>query len=197
MVPKKLGDQLWAEFLAACNTFFEARNAAGAGQRGEERENLDKKLDIIARLKAIAEETGDDLADKVQKLVEEYNSVGHVPYKEKDNVYKEYHAILDKLYKDLNISTAKRRLNNFKQNLKNVAERGENALDNERARLFHQYEALKQEIQTYENNLGFLNASSKKGNSLIDEMNRKVQKLKDDMNLIREKIKAIDAENKQ
>ena len=197
MVPKKLGDQLWAEFLAACNTFFEARNAAGAGQRGEERENLDKKLDIIARLKAIAEETGDDLADKVQKLVEEYNSVGHVPYKEKDNVYKEYHAILDKLYKNLNISTAKRRLNNFKQNLKNVAERGENALDNERARLFHQYEALKQEIQTYENNLGFLNASSKKGNSLIDEMNRKVQKLKDDMNLIREKIKAIDAENKQ
>ena len=196
MVPKKLGDQLWAEFLAACNTFFEARNAAGAGQRGEERENLDKKLDIIARLKAIAEETGDDLADKVQKLVEEYNSVGHVPYKEKDNVYKEYHAILDKLYKDLNISTAKRRLNNFKQNLKNVAERGENALDNERARLFHQYEALKQEIQTYENNLGFLNASSKKGNSLIDEMNRKVQKLKDDMNLVREKIKAIDAENK-
>jgi hypothetical protein len=197
MVPKKLGDQLWAEFLAACNAFFEARNAAGAGQRGEERENLDKKLDIIQRLKAIAEETGDDLADKVQKLVDEYNSVGHVPYKEKDNVYKEYHAVLDKLYKDLNISTAKRRLNSFKQNLKNVAERGENALDNERARLFHQYEALKQEIQTYENNLGFLNASSKKGNSLIDEMNRKVQKLKDDMNLIREKIKAIDAENKQ
>ena len=197
MVPKKLGDQLWAEFLGACNAFFEARNAAGAGQRGEERENLDKKLEIIEKLKAVAEETGEGLAEKVQKLVEEYNAIGHVPFKEKDKLYKEYHAILDKLYKDLNISTAKRRLNNFKQNLKNVAERGENALDNERARLFHQYEALKQEIQTYENNLGFLNASSKKGNSLIDEMNRKVQKLKDDMNLIREKIKAIDAENKQ
>jgi chromosome segregation ATPase len=105
--------------------------------------------------------------------------------------------VLDKLYKDLNISVAKRRLNNFKQNLKQVAERGENALDNERARLFRQYEAIKQEVQTYENNLGFLNASSKKGNSLIDEMNRKVQKLKDDMNLVREKIKAIDSENKQ
>ena len=197
MVPKKLGDQLWAEFLAACNTFFEARNAAGAGQRGEERENLDKKLEIIEKLKAMAEETGNDLADKVQKLVEEYNAVGHVPYKEKDKLYKEYHAVLDKLYKDLNISTAKRKLSNFKQNLKQVAERGENALDNERARLFRQYEALKQEIQTYENNLGFLNASSKKGNSLVDEMNRKVQKLKDDMTLVREKIKAIDAENKQ
>ena len=197
MVPKKLGDQLWAEFLGACNAFFEARNAAGAGQRGEERENLDKKLEIIEKLKAVAEETGEGLAEKVQKLVEEYNAIGHVPFKEKDKLYKEYHAVLDKLYKDLNISTAKRKLSNFKQNLKQVAERGENALDNERARLFRQYEALKQEIQTYENNLGFLNASSKKGNSLIDEMNRKVQKLKDDMNLIREKIKAIDAENKQ
>ena len=197
MVPKKLGDQLWEEFLAACNTFFEARNAAGAGARGEERENLEKKLGIIEQLKALATETGEEVAEKVQKLVDEYNTIGHVPYKEKDKLYKEYHAVLDKLYKDLNISVAKRKLNNFKQNLKSVAERGENALDNERTRLFRQYENLKSEIQTYENNLGFLNASSKKGNSLIDEMNRKVQKLKDDMNLIREKIKAIDAENKQ
>ena len=197
IVPKKLGDQLWEEFLAACNKFFEARNAAGAGQRGEEHTNLSKKREVIEKLKAVAEETGEGLQDKVQKLVDEYNAIGHVPYKEKDKIYEEYHAVLDKLYKDLNISVAKRRLNSFKQNLKQVAERGENALDNERARLFRQYEALKQEIQTYENNLGFLNASSKKGNSLIDEMNRKVQKLKDDMNLVREKIKAIDAENKE
>ncbi|SEF39301.1 protein of unknown function [Xylanibacter ruminicola] len=197
MVPKKLGDQLWEEFLGACNKFFEARNAAGAGQRSEEHANLDKKRDVIEKLKAVAEEAGENVQDKVQQLVEEYNAIGHVPFKEKDKIYEEYHAVLDKLYKDLNISVAKRRLNNFKQSLKQVAERGENALDNERARLFRQYEAIKQEVQTYENNLGFLNASSKKGNSLIDEMNRKVQKLKDDMNLVREKIKAIDAENKE
>jgi len=195
MVPKKLGDQLWEEFLGTCNKFFEARNAANAGTRNEEHQNLEKKRDVIARLKAISEEAGDNLQANVQKLVEEYNAIGHVPFKEKDKLYKEYHAVLDKLYKDLNISVAKRRLNNFKQNLKQVAERGEAALDNERARLFRQYEAIKQEVQTYENNLGFLNASSKKGNSLIDEMNRKVQKLKDDMNLVREKIKAIDQEN--
>jgi hypothetical protein len=197
MVPKKLGDQLWEEFLGACNKFFDARNAAGAGQRGEERENLEKKRGVIEKLKAVAEEANDDVQEKVQKLVEEYQAIGHVPFKEKDKLYEEYHAVLDKLYKELNVNVAKRRLNNFKQSLKQVAERGENALDNERARLFRQYEALKQEIQTYENNLGFLNASSKKGNSLIDEMNRKVQKLKDDMNLLREKIKAIDAENKE
>ena len=196
IVPKKLGDQLWEEFLGACNKFFEARKATGAGQHSEEYANLDKKREVIAKLKGIAEETGENIQEKVQALVEEYNAIGHVPFKEKDKIYEEYHAVLDKLYKDLNISVAKRRLNNFKQNLKQVAERGENALDNERARLFRQYEAIKQEVQTYENNLGFLNASSKKGNSLIDEMNRKVQKLKDDMNLVREKIKAIDAQNK-
>ena len=196
MVPKKLGDQLWEEFLGACNKFFEARNAAGAGQRSEEHQNLETKRGIIEKLKAVAEEAGDNLQERVQKLVEEYQQVGHVPFKEKDKLYEEYHAVLDKLYKDLNISVAKRRLSKFKDNLKQVAERGENALDNERARLMRQYEQLKSEVQTYENNLGFLNASSKKGNSLIDEMNRKVQKLKDEVQLVREKIKAIDAENR-
>ena len=195
MVPKKLGDQLWDEFLGACNKFFEARNAAGAGTRSEERQNLEKKRDVIERLKAAAEEAGDGLQEKVQKLVEEYQAIGHVPFKEKDKLYDEYHAVLDKLYKDLNITVAKRRLSKFKDNLRQVAERGENALDNERARLMRQYEQLKQEVQTYENNLGFLNAASKKGNSLIDEMNRKVQKLKDEVQLVRDKIKAIDAEN--
>nr|MCR5198821.1 DUF349 domain-containing protein [Prevotella sp.] len=195
MVPKKLGDQLWEEFLSTCNKFFEARNAAGAGQRGEERQNLEKKRDVISRMKAVAEEAGDDVQQKVQQLVEEYNAIGHVPFKEKDKLYEVYHAVLDKLYKDLNISVARRRLSKFKDNLKQVAERGEAALDNERARLMRQYEQLKQEAQTYENNLGFLSASSKKGNSLIDEMNRKVQKLKDDIQLVKDKIKAIDAEN--
>jgi hypothetical protein len=206
MVPKKLGDQLWEEFLGACNKFFEARKAAGAGSRSDERENLEKKRDVIARLKAAAQldkdnasegtkEAGEGLQERVQQLVEEYQAIGHVPFKEKDKLYEEYHAVLDKLYKELNITVAKRRLSKFKDNLKQVAERGESALDNERARLMRQYEQLKQEVQTYENNLGFLNASSKKGNSLIDEMNRKVQKLKDEVQLVRDKIKAIDAEN--
>jgi chromosome segregation ATPase len=195
MVPKKLGDQLWEEFLGACNKFFDARNAAGAGQRGEERENLEKKREVIEKLKAAAEEAGENIQERVQQLVAEYNQIGHVPFKEKDKLYADYHAVLDKLYKELNISVARRRLNSFKQNLKQVAERGEQALDSERARLVRQYDIIKSEVQTYENNLGFLSASSKKGNSLIEEMNRKIQKLKDDLQLIKEKIKAIDAEN--
>lgn len=196
MVPKKLGDQLWQDFLGACNKFFEARNAAGAGQRNEEHANLEKKQGIIEQLKALAENAAEATREKVQALTEEYNKVGHVPYKEKDKLYEAYHEVLDRIYKELNISTKRRRLNDFKANIKNVAKRGEEALDNERGRLVRRFDQLKQEIQTYENNLGFLNASSKKGNSLIDEMNRKVQHLRDDLELVRQKIKAIDAENK-
>ncbi|WP_455061182.1 DUF349 domain-containing protein [Prevotella fusca] len=196
MVPKKIGDQLWHDFLAACNHFFEARNAIHAGARSEEHENLNKKRDIISRLKELLEQTGGNLQEKVQQLTEQYNKIGHVPYKEKDKLYKEYHEVLDKLYKDLHISAARKRVDNFRNNLKKVAERGADALDNERGRLLRRFEQLKQEINTYENNLGFLNISSKKGNSLIDEMNRRIQKLKDDMDEVKQKIKAIDAENK-
>ena len=195
-VPKKIGDQLWGEFLSSCNKFFEARNAANAGARGEERANLEKKRDVVSRIKALLEDVASASRDKVQALTDEYNKIGHVPYKEKDAIYNEYHEALDAIYKQLNITAKRRRLDDFKAGIKNMAKRGEDALDNERGRLTRRYEQLKQEIQTYENNLGFLNASSKKGNSLIDEMNRKVQKLRDDLELVRQKIKAIDSENK-
>ena len=191
-VPKKQGDQLWEEFLAACNSYFAARKAATSGQRNEEHANLSQKKALIAQLQALIENPAENLQEEVQKIVEQYGKIGHVPYKEKDKLYEAYHAALDKLYKELNVNVAKRRLDNFKSRIKNVADQG-GTLDSERARLMRQYETVKQEVKTYENNLGFLNASSKKGNSLIDEMNRKMQKLKDELALLKEKIKAIDA----
>ena len=194
IVPKKLGDDLWNEFKEACNKFFEARNAINADSRNAERENLEQKRSIIEQLNALAEDTGEEIKEKVQKLIEQYQSIGHVPFKEKDKLYKEYHDIVDRLYKNLNISASRRRLDNFKNNLKPMADKGANVLDNERARLMRKYETIRSEVQTYENNLGFLNASSKKGNSLIDEMNRKVEKLRNEMNLVKEKIRAIDNE---
>ena len=219
--PQKMNVKIFERFRAACDDFFgrksayftqmkkeftenaekkkalvEKAQAANAGARTEEHANMDKKKAVVEKLKALLENPVDDTQAEVRKLTEEYNSIGHVPYKEKDKIFNEYHEVLDKIFKELNISTARRRLNNFKTNLKNVAKRGEDALDNERTRLQRRAEQMKQEIQTYENNLGFLNASSKKGNSLIDEMNRKVQKLKDDLELIKQKIKAIDSEEK-
>ena len=196
VVPRKQGELLWKDFLDACNKFFEARNKANAGTRNTEHSNLAKKREVVAKLKDLLENPVENVQQALQKLTEEYNSIGHVPFKEKDNIYKEYHEVLDKIYKDLHISNAKRRLDNFKNNLKNVAEKGSDALDNERGRLLRRYDQLRSDITTYENNLGFLNAASKKGNSLVEEMNRKVQKLKDDLELVKKKIKAIDAENK-
>ena len=196
MVPKRLGDQLWEDFLAACNHFFEARNAVHADERNEERENLAKKNEIIEKLKQLAEGAVENLQEEMRKLTDEFNSIGHVPFKEKDKMFKEYHETLDKLYKTLNIKASRRRMDNFRNNLKKVAQRGENAIDNERGRLMCRFEQLKQEINTYENNLGFLNISSKKGNSLIDDMNRRVQKLKDELAETKQKIKTIDAEKK-
>lgn len=196
MVPKKLGDQLWNDFLAACNKFFEARNAFNAEAHSEERENLEKKRGIVAQLKELVDGEVEGLQQKLHQLTEEYNAVGHVPYREKDALFREYHDILDILYKKINSNTARRRLDKFKSNLKDVAQRGGSAINDERTRLTRRFEALKQELKTYENNLTFLSATSKKGNSLIDEMNRKMEKLRDDLELVREKIKAIDAENK-
>ncbi len=198
MVPKKVGDQLWAEFIGACNTFFDARNAATADSRNEEQQNLSQKRGIVDQLRQLldAKEGADDAQSKIQQLTDQYAKIGHVPFRDKDKLFRDYHKVLDALYKQLNISVSKQRLDNFKSSLKDMAKHGEDSLDNERGRLMHRYEQLKSEIMTYENNLGFLSVSSKKGSSLIDEMNRKVGKLKDDLELIRQKIKAIDAENK-
>jgi len=196
MVPKKLGDQLWKDFLGACNHFFEARNAANAGTHENERDNLKKKREIIEKLKDTAANIADDAKEKVLALVEEFQQIGHVPYKEKDKVYEEYKEATTQLFKDLGISLNNRR-NNFRNNVRNAAQRGEEAFDNERSRLMRKYDQLKQEIQTYENNLGFLNVSSKKGNSLIDEMNKKVQKLKDEFESVRQRILAIDHQEKE
>ena len=188
MVPKKIGDQLWEDFLAACNHFFEARNAATSGQRNEEHVNLTRKREIIAKLQALVDtEDADAANDSLQELVEEYKTVGHVPFKEKDKLYDEYHKAIDSLHVKFGILPGKSRRQGGKR-------RGESPLD-ERLRLQRQYDSLKSEIQTYENNIGFLSVSSKKGNKLIDDMNRKVEKLKAEFESVKARIIAIDREN--
>lgn len=196
IVPKKIGDELWNTFIGACNEFFEARNSAHQGVYSQEKENLKQKRSVIEELKQLYANISEATQEQVKNLTEKYNNIGHVPYRDKDKLYKEYHDVLDNLYSALHISEANKRVDSFKNNIKKVAERGVSALDNERNKLMHRYEKLKQEINTYENNLGFLNISSKKGNSLIDEMNRRIERLKADVEEIKQKIKAIDAENK-
>ena len=123
----------------------------------------------------------------IRQLMKEWNGIGHVPFKEKDKIYKQYRQIVDELYGKLNQSASKKKLNNFKSSLNKEAN-----LYKEREKLVRVFENLKNEIKTYENNLGFLSSSSKKGNSLVTEINRKVEKLKDELTLITKKIEVID-----
>ena len=194
-VPKKHSESLWQRFIGACDYFFEQKGKNTASQRGEEKENLQKKEQVIEKLKALLEtDEEENKQEAVRELMKEWNEIGFVPFKEKDKIYKAYHETVDQLFKALNMSAARRRLDNFKNNLKNDAKEGGQGLSRERERLVRAYENKRSEIKTYENNLGFLTCSSKKGSSLLNEMNKKMEKLKDELNLIGEKIAAIDKE---
>ena len=194
-VPKKHSESLWQRFIGACDYFFEQKGKNTASQRGEEKENLQKKEQVIEKLKTLLEsDEEENKQDAVRELMKEWNEIGFVPFKEKDKIYKAYHETVDQLFKALNMSAARRRLDNFKNNLKNDAKEGGQGLSRERERLVRAYENKRSEIKTYENNLGFLTCSSKKGSSLLNEMNKKMEKLKDELNLIGEKIAAIDKE---
>ena len=193
-VPRKVSDELWKRFVGACDHFFEAKNEATAGEREEQQENLKKKQEILARLKELAENAAEATAQKVRELQAEWNAVGFVPIREKDKLHRQYREVVDALYKQLNLDRAEQRLNSFRTTLKVSAEAGANTLSRERDRLARAYEIMKGELQTYENNIGFLSASSKKGNSLVAEIQKKVDKLKDELNLLVQKIKAVEQE---
>ena len=188
-VAKKHSDAVWKRFIGACDYFFEQKNKATSSQRSIESENQAKKEAVISQLKALDEAgtTDEATADKTRALMKEWNSIGFVPCKEKDRLYKEYHAVVDRLFDKLHLSATEKKLSNFKSGLNK-----EGNLYRDREKLVRTYEGLKNDIQTYENNLGFLNSSSKKGNSLVSEINRKIERLKADMELVQKKIAAID-----
>ena len=192
-VAKKYSDAIWKRFISACDYFFEQKNKATSSQRSVEIDNLNKKKEIIEKLGAIDENMDTNEATQlVRELMKEWNSIGHVPFKEKDRLYKQYHGQVDKLFDHFNISAANKKLSNFKSNISNIQEGSPQSLYREREKLVRAADAMKNELQTYENNLGFLTTSSKKGNSLLTELNRKVEKLKADIELVKQKIKVID-----
>jgi len=189
-VPKKYSDEIWKRFNAACDAFFEAKKAANSSQHTEQMENLQKKQAIIDSLAAIDPETFEgDYRPQLREAQEQWNEVGHVPYRDKENIYKAFRAQMDRLYGALSESASRRRINRFKSEVKDTDGKV-------RERLLRQYDILNNEIKTYENNLGFLTLSSKSknGNALVEELNRKVDKLRADLNEIKQKLAALDAQ---
>ena len=193
-VAKKFSEPIWKRFVTACDYFFEQKSKAEAVHRTAEQENLDKKKAIIEKLNAINKEESpsEKSGNIIRELMKEWNNIGHVPFKDKDKIYKQYRTVVDALFDKLNLSASKKKLNNFKSNINK-----ETNLLREREKLVRAYENMKSEIKTYENNIGFLTSSSKKGNSLVSELNRKIDKLKADLELITQKIAVIDESIKE
>ncbi len=193
-VAKKHSDQVWRRFLAACDYFFEQKKKNNSGTRRTERANLEQKNEIIDKLKALDLETlGRENAIKaVKDLQAEWQSVGHVPFSEKDNIYEAYRAVVNELYQKLDISQRGSRMASFENTINEIGN-DENRLYRERERLMRVYEQRRSELQTYENNMGFLSAKSKNAGSMLKDMERRMQRLKDDIADLEKKIAVIDS----
>lgn len=194
-VPNKFSESLWKQFIGACDYFFDKKKAENASQHSVELDNLKQKEEIIAKINNI--DTSIDHSDAIEllhSLMGEWQKVGYVPFKHKDRIYTEYSAALDAQFERLNMNKAERKLDSFKSSVSEMASsgNGNTQLMRERDKLMRQYERMKVELQTYENNLGFFSVSSKKGNSLLDEMNNKINRIKSELDLIVKKIDAID-----
>ncbi len=192
-VAHKVSEAIWKRFNDACNHFFKKKNEANAGQRKEEENNLKLKKGIIAELEALAEEQGNDLLQRVRELQARWNEIGFVPYSKKEKIYRRYRELCDKIYDSLHESAGRRRMDNFRRN---VADKGGSELQRERTRLMNVLEARKQEIKNYETNLTFFRSSSKKGNSLVADIEKKIERLKEDLQEIVLKIKAVEEQIK-
>ena len=192
-VAHKVSDAVWKRFNDACNYFFDRKSEANAGQRKEEEANLELKKQLIAELEALAENGGDNTLQSVRDLQARWNEIGHVPYSKKEKMYRRYRELCDKIYDALHETAGRRRMDNFRRT---VADKGGSELTRERSRLQNALEAKKQEIQTYETNLGFFRTSSKEGNSLVADIEKKVARLKEELEELAQKIKAVNVQIK-
>ena len=192
-VAKRISDELWKRFISACDYFFEQKNKNTSGQRNVEVENLTKKKELIAKIAAFEKtDNPTESLSALRTIMAEWTGIGHVPFKEKDKIYKEYREAVDKQFETLNVDASNRRIESFRSNLKDMSVKGESKLYREREKLVRAYEHLKSEIATYENNIGFFSSHSKNGGGLIKEMERKIEVLKDESKLIEQKINMID-----
>jgi hypothetical protein len=183
---------LWKRFIAACDAFFEAKNKQSNNARKVEHDNLKAKKEIIASIKAIlADEAETEGGKKVRELMKKWQEVGHVPFKEKDKIYAEYKESIDRAFDKFDMKEVKATLNNYENSISQMTDKDK--IYREREFLMRNYEQKRNELKTFENNMGFFNTTSKSGNSMVKEMERRIQKIKDELALIEKKIELIDS----
>jgi hypothetical protein len=196
-VPRKFVDSLWQRFISACDYFFEQKKLSSTSHLAEEQNNLEAKKTIIEKIKQIDPQLPiEEASALLHQLIDEWHNIGHVPFKQKDAIYSDFYEATEAQFNRLNIDKGDRKLQSYRNNISDIAksDNGRGQLLREREKLMRQYDRMKNELQTYENNLGFLSVSSKKGNNLIDEMNQRVKRLRSDLDLLIKKIDAIDKE---
>jgi len=193
-VPKKQSDVVWNRFVSACDYFFEQKNLQTKSLKDEQEENLKKKKELIEKINSleIGEDTNKSYAD-LKALIAEWNEVGHVPYKDKDKLYKAYKTAIDAQFDKLNLDQASRRMNVFMSNLQELKGKGqEKAFYAEHRKLLRQYETLNHEISTYENNIAFFSSSSKGVSGMVKELELKINKMKKERQLLMDQIKLME-----
>ena len=187
-VAHKVSDAVWKRFNDACNAFFNRKAEQNAGQRKEEEANLARKNEILAQLEKLAAEPAADQLQAVRALQAEWQEVGHVPFRKKEKMYRRYRELCDTIYNALHENAGRRHMDNFRRN---VAEKEGNELTRERTRLLNALEAKEREIQIYETHLTFVRASCKEGISLVADIEKKLARLKEDLALMQQKVKAF------
>lgn len=192
-VTRRHSDSIWKRFITACDYFFDNKNKNVSSQKSEEQTNLEAKKALIEKVKTMDESLDTEEAiTTLKEWIAEWNEIGHVPFKEKDKVYKAFHEAVDAQFDRLKVDQRDRRMKSYRNNVREMAGKGKGKLYSERDRLMRTYERMKNDLQTYENNIGFLTISSKGGSGLVKEMERKIEKLKAEMELTVKKIEAID-----
>lgn len=193
-VPKKHSDSVWHRFLEACDYFFEQKKKNSNDTRSVEQANLKQKKEIIAELRAIDPEntSREDAIAKIKELSAKWQQIGHVPFRDKDKIYDTYRELTSKLHSAYNMKQSREAMNRFESSIDEMAG-DEIKLLRERERMLRAYEQRRSELNTYENNLGFFNAKSKSGDSMLRDLQRRIERIKDDLKALEEKIKLIDA----
>ncbi|MDR1880126.1 MAG: DUF349 domain-containing protein [Tannerellaceae bacterium] len=194
-VGRKQSEATWKRFITACDYFFEQKNKNVTSQKSTEQLNLKAKRELVEKVRTLDDAIGrEEAMTTLREYMAEWNTIGFVPFKEKDKIYKEFHEALDKQFDRLKVDQKDRKMQTYRSNLTDMAgsDKGKGKLYGEREKLMRAFERMKSELQTYENNIGFLSVSSKGGGGLIKEMERKIERIKEDMNLIVKKIDAID-----
>ena len=187
-VNRKNSNAIWERFRSACNAFFDAKEKAVGDERSVEKVNLEKKLEILEKLSQLKDNVADATPDQVRALMNEWKEVGHVPFKEKDKLFKAYQEQVDFFFENLDMKSRPQSRGNRQK-----GEKSRNVPENDRARLMRQYDTLTRELKTYENNLGFLSFGNKGGkNPLLAQMEQKMEGIKKQISEIVEKINNLD-----